>query len=204
MKVIDAIDALSLKEISNNLYSRVLECDYNPDLIIGIANGGWYVVRSMSLSSGVSVLKIKKQRAGTLVKNKFRINHFLPKLPVLFNNFLRMLEIAVREILFLLRRGGCSVSELKIDGEDALAVRRASNILLVDDSIDSGCTVKLVMGALRNLNPDCAIKIGVINTTFANPVISPDFCLFNRTIVRFPWAGDVKGNDLFKRAMGDT
>ena len=76
---------------------------------------------------------------------------------------------------------------------DILLRQGEKNVLLVDDAIDTGATLKLIKDTLAERYPLAVIKIAVITVTSNHPLIDADYYLFHdRTLVRFPWSNDVK------------
>lgn len=75
----------------------------------------------------------------------------------------------------------------------ALLKHGGMKVLLVDDAIDTGMTLKIVKNFLVNqFNETNDIKIAVVTSTNRHPVMEADFFLYNRVLIRFPWASDVK------------
>lgn len=67
------------------------------------------------------------------------------------------------------------------------------NILVIDDAIDSGDTLFVIVEALKRINPKAAIQIAVMTETTGHPRIHADFTLYqNKTLIRFPWSNDYK------------
>jgi hypoxanthine phosphoribosyltransferase len=66
-----------------------------------------------------------------------------------------------------------------------------SNILIVDDAVDSGHSVLSVANLLVSLGfVEKNLRVAVINTTCINPVIDPDYVCFRNTMLCFPWSRD--------------
>jgi len=193
VKIINACSQIDLEVTSNNLYQLVIADGFQPDVIVGIANGGWHVVNSMSIPSDIRRVKILKQRAGTVAKNTFKVGVFLPLLPRFLNDFLRVAEVKYREVVFLASKNKLRVDNLEIGSVDIDFIQKSNRVLIVDDCIDSGVTLKAVRDYLVSINCQANYKVAVINTTFSRSLLLPDYCLYPRTIVRLPWAADVVG-----------
>lgn len=190
MKIINLISddfsqsALTLKE-------RVLS-DFKPEVVIGIATGGAIVVEKMNFT-GLPVLVIKRQRPFTKVKGKLNLDCFLPRLPVFINNMLRVLELRFNEIRFKNKGLSENKSTIKLISGDVNSLSTSRNILIVDDAVDSGATFIECVDYIKTLSAEgCNIKTAAINTTFRKPAFIPDYILHSRTIVRYPWANDVR------------
>lgn len=64
------------------------------------------------------------------------------------------------------------------------------DLVVVDDVVDSGTTLDLVLRAIRQrAKPGTRIRSAAIAVTTAKPLIRPDYALFDRTLCRFPWSG---------------
>lgn len=196
MKVINVDKYEQFSSVVQQLESQVIDSGYDPSLIVGIPTGGCFVLAEMKmLSKNSNVCFISKQRKSTATKQKLRLKSFLPYLPRVLNNALRHLESWLLERKFEKKRDeflSADASLIDLDDKTQKMLIDSKQILVVDDAIDSGETMKVIVQTIRQYNPDAEIKLAVINTTFMSPLVEPDFCLFQRKIVRYPWANDVK------------
>ena len=70
-------------------------------------------------------------------------------------------------------------------------IENFSNILIIDDAIDTGATLNALINELRHRNKSVEIKTAVFTVTLDKPCFRPDFYLFdNNTLLRFPWSKD--------------
>ena len=180
-----------------DLENFVLHSGYNPDLIVGIPTGGKVVVDLMpKITQKANVVFIAQSRGSTALKKRLKLKNILPYLPRFLNNNFRRLESFILESQFekkkLILNNSIKDCVIDLDINTIAIVSKSKHILVVDDAIDSGRTMVLVVNSIRKFNPSAKIKIAVINTTFKAPLIYPDYCLFTREIVRYPWANDVK------------
>jgi hypoxanthine phosphoribosyltransferase len=196
VNVVDLDKASSFSAAVQQLESKVIDSGYDPNLIVGIPTGGRLVVDKMKkLSNKSNVCFIVKQRKSTSTKQKLGLKKFLPYLPRILNNVLRHFESWFLERKFEKVRDELLSAEaylIDLDDETKKMVIDSKKILVVDDAIDSGQTMKVIVETIRQYNPGAEIKLAVINTTFMSPLVAPDFCLFQRQIVRYPWANDVR------------
>ncbi len=191
--LINAETQEKLETLSNNLYATVIESGFRPDLIVGIATGGMVVVDAMTRKQGVPSLAIKKQRQGTVKKEKSKVIRVLPYLPIFLNNVLRKLEVYYREYCYKSQRWSYESDLISLNPDVVKEIEKASSILVVDDTIDSGATMKCVIDSIKvHAKKSTKIKSAVLNQTFVESVVNVDYCLEERTIIRFPWAFDVK------------
>lgn len=196
-KIINAETADKLEDVSNKLFDEVLADGFTPDLMIGIATGGQVVVEAMSHNMSINTLGIKKQRKGTIKKQESKLIKLLPHLPRFINNVLRILEVVYREHKYTSNRWANESDLIELSELQMLAIRNAKSILIVDDTIDSGNTMKSVMDTvLAHTRQGTVLKTAVINQTFKKAIVGVDYCLYLRTIIRFPWAHDVKKSNV--------
>jgi hypoxanthine phosphoribosyltransferase len=171
--------------------------DFQPDMIVGILNGGGYVVKEFH---GIEFKLVKLQRDNWL-KNHFLVKFLLKLLPYAISNKLRRIEskkarqsVQTIDLNVLKQR----IVEFKIDND---LKDKINNILIVDDAIDTGKTMFVVKNSLTKLFSNATIKIAVISWTIEESIIKPDYCLFKNTLVRFPWSKDYKGKDFEKKSF---
>jgi hypoxanthine phosphoribosyltransferase len=66
-------------------------------------------------------------------------------------------------------------------------------ILVVDDAVDSGRTLEVVLRWLRGRCPDAEVRSAVLTVTTPRPLLIPDFYLYYPDVlIRFPWSLDNK------------
>jgi phosphoribosylpyrophosphate synthetase len=141
-------------------------------------------------------LPITCRRPSTAMKQKSStLKNVLRMLPDSITSRLRIVE---HIILTQLRphKPGISIP----DREELMAIEnhlggcgRNPNILIVDDSVDSGATLATVVEAVRNIAGEGAnIKTAVITVTTASPFVEPNFMLYRYVLCRFPWSLDFK------------
>ena len=176
------------------LCSNIREQDYIPDIIIGVLTGGGYVGRKVfkefeAFNQPIFYKEIKLQRKSTKAKSDSKVRKIFKILPYSVLNIMRILEMELLELKAKSRCGTIDLDEETI----ALLKHGGMKVLLVDDAIDTGMTLKIVKNFLVNqFNETNDIKIAVVTSTNRHPVMEADFFLYNRVLIRFPWASDVK------------
>jgi uncharacterized protein len=196
MKVINLSTTVQFEHACNELAANIKE-SFSPDLIIGILTGGDHVGKYIAkelyyeLDNKVKYIGIKIQRSSTNKKNTAIFNKIMRRIPTYFLNLLRNLEMHTSEVISIFlspkRIVSTSFSSLDLD-----IIRNASQVLIVDDAIDTGATIKTLLNHINAINSSLEVKVAVITLTHSNPLVYPDYLLYNRTIVRFPWSNDVK------------
>lgn len=167
---------------------------YCPDIIVGILTGGGYVGREFAKEwPDARYIETRVQRKDTAKKEKGVRHKVLQILPYFILNWLRMAEMLYED---LKAKKSNPKREGKVelpDDVDKLLKEKKQNVLLVDDAIDTGTTLKLIHETLSNRYPLATIKIAVITVTSNKPMIDADYYIYHdRTLVRFPWSNDVK------------
>lgn len=161
----------------------IVLADYRPDLVIGIRTGGLLV--SEIIFKYCKHDEITLRRPTSAGKNKL-LHHLLKVLPYSVLDLLRIIESVILDkcCSHKPRTGGLNIPE---------TVKDATKILIIDDAVDSGATLKAVVDAVRDAAPNAEICSAAITVTTAHPLIMPDYCLYNNhTLIRFPWSMDAK------------
>jgi hypoxanthine phosphoribosyltransferase len=156
-----------LEFFCNDLSEQVKE--FNPELVISIDNGGWYLGHKISRKLQIKHLSIK-------IKRKTNFEKLNNRLPV----FLRLIFISVEAILFHLQKPSL------ISGLSTTEIKEIENkrILLVDDAIHSGKTMEVAVEYL-NLFMIKELKILVLSD-FINSN-KPHYKIINGHCL-FPWS----------------
>lgn len=188
MKVV-TLAGLDFRDACGRLAAKVSQV-YVPDLVVAIATGGVHVADAMyDAAAAVPRADVclrrqssgRKDRAGLL----FAI---LRHLPVRVTDWLR-----IAEARRLARRSPAAPRRIILDPDVRRAVGKASRVLIVDDAVDSGCTLRDVVAAIAAEPGDRQVRSAVITVTTDFPVAVPDFALYrDSTLIRFPWSKDMK------------
>ena len=187
MKVVDLLDE-KLYEACTAL-SRKIDCSI--DLIIGIAEGGRFVAEVVAKKLDRPLLIVKKQRK--LTKKKNNLKKLLPFFPKPILNGLRIVESLLYECFFN-KAWKDQSNDVAFVSEDFsfLYNENVQTVLLIDDAIDSGSTIKDCLQFLLKQREDLQIKVAVITQTCKRPFYNPDYKMYTETLIRFPWSNDVR------------
>lgn len=167
--------------------------DFEPDLVIGIYEGGTHVMNAVKNSKNLSQAEFctsKLQRSNRLKRQKSLVAPLLKILPRRLVNKMRVVEIA------RLKKSidSFNLEELtneKMDIDISLDQKnKAAAILIIDDAIDSGRTMFIVKSRVKSMFPKAKIKTAVLTWTIDNAIVKPDFYLYKNILVRFPWSLD--------------
>jgi hypoxanthine phosphoribosyltransferase len=191
MDIINSSDAdldILCEKLSHNIIA-----DFRPDLVIGIATGGKIVAEKVNKNIRCPIVILKRQRAGTIKKNKFKFQKVLSILPEPLNNTLRKAETLFNEFCYEINDMSLTENEVILISGSISNIKSAFKIIVIDDAVDSGSTLKDTLNFLSGLvNKDTIIKTACINITYVNPGVKPDFFIYKRCMVRYPWAIDFR------------
>lgn len=186
MKVITLSDP-EFSDACAALYDKAVASGFTPDILVGIASGGWHVALRMPAPRRMAVTK-RRNAAGA--KKRF-LPALLRRLPRRVNDLLRIAESRLYGLKARIRPPRPSHVCLPYELTDALNEHPDARLLIADDAVDSGATLLSVRDAIQRAAPQAMIKTAVITVTRPHALISPDYTLYPQgTIVRFPWAPD--------------
>ena len=169
------------------------------DAIVAVRRGGSYVCdafcRHFPKDRYGGRYDVSLQRPSTKLKER-RTGKTLKRLPYPLLDAMRKIE---SEILALLRRIKGPAAAPQVEMPEGLVATLTLNalpkILLIDDAIDSGDTLRAITETLKKTNPDTETDIAVVTETTNRPCIRANYTLYrNRTLIRFPWASDYKNH----------
>jgi hypoxanthine phosphoribosyltransferase len=187
MKVIDLLNG----DLENACIRLSKQIDRQFDLVIGIAEGGRFVAECLAKELNLPILFVKKQRPFTEKKRK--LGKILPFFPQFLKNMFRIMEGIFYEWSFDGKWKDESKNVVFVSQHvDVLYAPEIQNVLLVDDSIDRGATVKDCMQFLLNCRNDLSIHVAVLTQTFKRPLYDADYKLYSSVLIRYPWSSDVK------------
>lgn len=199
-------------EACGRLRGEVEASGFRPDLVVGIARGGVFVMDAAYPpgEDGVRRMVVRRQRPSTGRKSGLR--NMLRRLPRWLADIMRIAEALLLELKSRRKSRGLDESgeseklELLESAEKSEAgnpsekpgllgqlggLESIDRVLILDDAVDSGETVAVVAGAIKRNRPNAEVRVAVITQTRPHPLIRPDYALWrNRTLVRFPWSLD--------------
>lgn len=131
---------------------------YKPDCIAYLARGSWQIGQACSEYFGVPLVELSAHRSGDSAKEQ--THSLLAELPRPIKRYIRQLEITFR-----LRIADSAGQKKTICITDRfLPPKEPKRILLVDDSADTGASVRLGKGLLHTAYPSAKIKVAVANS----------------------------------------
>jgi hypoxanthine phosphoribosyltransferase len=185
---------LSLENIRN--YSRQIaksvESWGKPDLVIFVASGGYLIGNELACYFQTPLLKICATRKAHLFKKI--LSPFLKVLHSKMKMALRKWEFQSDYHVVYAER------IVSFDRDIWKKYRNSQKILVVDDSVDTGNTMRAVKEAVSFffINEDKKIKCVALNYfRKCLPDTKPDFYLWADTSLSGPWSNDSKENKFF-------
>lgn len=162
---------------------QMVEADgFIPDIVIGIPTGGNRVIENCFdhyTKTSVTLIRPPKGRVKKILKRGLSL------LPIALLDKLRIFEAK-----HLVKRKNHMSSTFIQLPEIAPGTNK---ILIVDDAVDSGATIKAVKNAFCTKYPNIDIRIAALTVTGINVVANPDYTIYNdMTLIRSPWSVDMK------------
>lgn len=161
---------------------------YVPDLVVGILTGGEYVAARLFADTPHASVELRrpstadKERAGLL----FRL---LRQSPRWVTDALRIAE--ARMLAMKTRKRQKRTVELP--AEVIRMIEGARRVLVVDDAVDSGATLRDILDAVGRVPGRRELRSAAITVTTSRPLHIPDYYLYhNSTLIRFPWSKDYR------------
>jgi hypoxanthine phosphoribosyltransferase len=188
MKVIDA-NYVTIEEYSGlfiNKFSH--ELTGTNVLVIGVASGGLPIAKILfnKLNNvNKAYAEVKCQRPSTKKKEQgvlgFIFVSLIKLLPRFSLNFLRVVEHKVLSKTRVVEREIVELTPINFND--------VNSVIVVDDAVDSGCSLKCVNDYIKSLTSAKVITT-VYVTTQLEPIFRADFSYKNDVLVRFPWSKD--------------
>lgn len=195
MKVMTLIGG-DFKGACRELAERV-GAGFDPDVVVGILNGGAYVGRQMlgvlTPKDDRAYAEVRLQRSSTESKDNPIVSFLLRHLPLPVLDMLRKAEAVVLEHRLGKNPPRREGSIEFVDEISDVLAQGGKNVLIVDDAIDSGATIALVKEYISEKFPGNDVRTAVITVTTRHPIADADYWLYHdRVLIRFPWSKDAK------------
>ncbi len=161
-----------------------IQSTYTPDLIIFVARAGFPIAIAMNSVFKAEIGVVSAERKGNKIKR-------------LLSPFFRIIPFKLRNILIKneLKSGIHSKNierNVKIISDLTKFVDRNCNVLVIDDSIDTGYSIKQVKNEIEKIL-HYSVKIAGLNVwDKSKDVIEVDYCLYQNTIIKAPMSKDSK------------
>lgn len=196
MKVITLNNA-GLDWQTRELAHRVLADHPAPfDCVLSVKKGGSYVaasfLKSFPSQNMASYGEIDLHRPSTHYKKGMLVS-LLPHVPLWILNTMRFTEACLLKLNQQIFEPKAPVVQLPDDISRTVTGVDVPEILVIDDAVDSGKTVRGIVNAILGANPKARVKVLAITVTTASPMIMADYYIYyDSVLVRFPWSKDYK------------
>ncbi|MGG0464508.1 phosphoribosyltransferase family protein [Priestia aryabhattai] len=176
---------LSISDTQENTkkLANEIEKDFIPDVIIFISKGSFVIGKTFSEYFNIPLVEIFAVREGNRFKDL--ISPILKIIPKKIKKTLRQ-----KELKSGIHNKNSSRKVYLQKGENY--IREASNILVVDDSVDTGHTAKQVCEYIKSLfQENKTIKFASLNYfEESKEVYKVDYSLYKNSILVGPWSKD--------------
>lgn len=186
---------LSSKEVESKtteLYNKISSSNYKYDLVIFVAKGSYTIGKKLSELGDCPLIEIKATRKGNKLKKI--ISPVLKIIPKEIKMYLRNKEVNSNIHDKNIERN------VVYDIEKWNKYKNCKNIILVDDSVDTGHSIKVCNEEIKKFFPDSNIKIAVFNCfEKSKNIVDVDYTIYRETIMNGPWSNDSKYHKEFLR-----
>ena len=159
-------------------------------MVIFIARGSYQIGDVISKELNCPLLEVFAKRKGNKLKNIFK--PFLKIIPSKMKEKLRKVEFNSN---FHEKKQDRIVS---YDEKKWKKYIGKQNILIVDDSVDTGNSMLQVKNVVQNYFKDSNIKIAALNCfKKSEKIIKTDYFIYEDTMLNGPWSNDSKYNKEF-------
>lgn len=183
---------LSLENLCDECiaWANTIKNEFQPDLIVYIAKGGYLIGKAFQEVFNCRMIGVDAERSGNKLKEF--LTPVLSHLPKKLLNIARNVEMksgvhnqhAERSVVF----HTCGETDKK----------SVKKILIVDDAVDTGHSLKAVAEKVKGRYPNAEIKLAALNVwRQSESVVRCDYFKYQDTILRTPMSKDSKEYKLF-------
>ena len=189
------LSSKNLEKIDKKLYEKIIK-EYNYDLVIFIARGSYQIGKDLAEFNKVPVTEIFATRKGGKLKKLIR--PLLQIIPKKIKKSLREKEFNsnIHEKNF--------EREISYNEEIWKNYLECKSILLVDDSVDTGYSIKFTKKAIEKFFTNSTVKVAALNCfEKSKKIVKTDFYIYKDTMLKGPWSNDSRENKEYLKKYGE-
>ena len=178
-----------LKKVNKELF-EIVKKDYEYDCVIFIARGSFIIGKDLAEYNNVPLLEIFAKRKGGKIKKILR-----PLLSVL-PNFI-VVKLREKEVK---SNYHAKNSDRFVSFDDKIwnKFKNVKKILVVDDSVDTGYSIKFVKEEIEKYFISAEVRVAALNYFEKSiNVVKTDYYLYNDTMLKGPWSNDSSENKAY-------
>ncbi|MRX82333.1 phosphoribosyltransferase [Eggerthella guodeyinii] len=189
----------SLLAESRKLASLV-GAEYEPDAIAYLAKGGYLIGGTFSRFFDAPLIEMAATRSGDPAKRV--VASVLQSLPKGIKRLMREIEAYAR----IKEKADPAVDSRSIEITGRYPVpKKAKRVLIVDDSVDTGASLLLAMGLIRQAFPNAEIRSTAINVfTASQKAVNVDWALYENVLLSTPASKDNREYEKFKALYAEA
>jgi hypoxanthine phosphoribosyltransferase len=172
------------------LASEIERTDFKPDCVVFIKSGGYLVGWEFANYFNVKLSGVRISREGDYVKLK--LSFILKKMP-------KFIRVVLRTLEFKSGIHGRKNKRFVTEVDDNLIMGK--NVLLVDDSVDTGNTIKVAIDFLKKTYGDnINMKVAGLNKfKLSEQLVNTDYYVHEDSLIICPWSKDSKEYGKFNK-----
>lgn len=176
----------NLKKENKKLFEEVTQY-FDYDLVIFIARGSYMIGKDLAELRGCPLLEIKACRKGGKIKKI--MSPILKIIPKSLKNVLRKKEFDSNYHENNIER------QITFNEKVWNKYKKCKGILLVDDSVDTGYSIKFAKESIQDFFDKSEVRVAAINCfEKSKKVVKTDYYLYEDTLLLGPWSNDSKEN----------
>ena len=177
-----SLDYFQTERASQILTYKIMK-DYQPDLLVFIARGGYSIAKTMKEELQLPLIDVDCSSSSK--KQVERLSQYLPEH---LKRTIRTYRVTKKNPYLPFTKN------IKYAEEEWRKHQDKKKILLVDDVVETGATLEHVLPVLKRYFKDAEIRVATLSN-FNHAWV--DYELYHNCILSGPWARDSKDYNLF-------
>lgn len=171
------------KKESIRLSKKIAESDFSPELIVFVGKGAFIIGKEISNYFDVPLVEIHAKREKNKIKDS--LSFILKLIPKNIKKYLREKEL--NSNIHYKK----SSRNVYLNNRYISKINQTKNVLIVDDSVDTGNTAKQVYDYINKCFNNKVIKFASINYfDKSKEIFEVDYTLYHNHIIIGPWSKD--------------